>query len=203
MTVSNPPPARRSTASQALEDLVCAAADGDRAAQQHLMERYWAVIEQAVRGRKNRMGQRLAAREETQDLAQSAAIKVLGELDKHSWQGRSAFAAWVKKLARYEVVDAYRHHSAKKRDAAAELPQSRADRAVRALRSAESVYDAQHAASRLLDEVRQLKPEYGAALLMHHLGFSHAEIGESLGCTAEAARKLVSRGRTSLLKLRK
>jgi RNA polymerase sigma-70 factor (ECF subfamily) len=189
------------TASEALIELLEAAATGDRGAQDDLLRRYWPVIRQAVRGRKNRLGQKMAAREETQDLEQAAAIKVLGELEKHEWRGRSAFANWIRKLADFEVVDAFRHHSAKKRDAGAEEP-ARDDQLVRpGGRSMESKFDDQHRLSGLLEQIERLQGDYGAALLMHHMGFSHAEIGDTLGCTAEAARKLVSRGRIKLLQL--
>ena len=50
-----------------------------------------------------------------------------------------------------------------------------------------------------MQDIGDLKEEYGAALLMHHLGFSHAEIGAALECTPEAARKLVTRARKRLL----
>ena len=68
-------------------------------------------------------------------------------------------------------------------------------------RSAESKFDDQDRLTELLKNVQRLKSEYGAALMMHHMGFSHGEIGETLGCTTEAARKLVSRGRIQLLDL--
>lgn len=190
------------TESETLEELVGNAAEGDRGAQEELLHRFWPVIRQAVKGRKSRLGQNLAAREQTQDLEQQAAIKLLGNLRQHAWQGRSAFAAWVKKLAEHGVVDAYRHHRALKRDAAAEIELERADDVARRTRSAESRYDDHAKVEALMEQIQQLKAEYGAALLLHHMGFAHAEIGETLSCSAEAARKLVTRARRKLLQLR-
>jgi RNA polymerase sigma factor (sigma-70 family) len=186
------------TASDVLIELVQNAAEGDREAQQSLIEKYWPVIRHAVRARKSRLGPRLGAREETEDLEQSAAMRVLGDLAQHRWQGRSSFAAWIKRLSELEVVDAFRHHVAQKRDVGMEAPlDPEAPRMTS--RSPESRFDDDVRFDRLLAEVEQLKSEYAAALLMHHLGFSHAEIGETLGCTPEAARKLVTRARLRLL----
>lgn len=188
------------TDSEVLEELVAAAAAGDRGAQQHLLAQYWPVILQAVRARKHRMGGALAAREDTQDLQQAAALRVLQQLTRHRWQGSSAFAAWIKTLARLEVVDAHRHHHAGKRDVGAEARAMSVGGIAAAGASNESRFDAGRRLEALLEQVQALKPEYATALLMHHMGFSHAEIGDTLGCTAEAARKLVSRARTRLLK---
>lgn len=191
-----------STESQLLEEMVAAAAAGDKSAQARLLERYWPVIRQAVRARKNRLSSRLAAREETQDLEQVAALKILTSLPKHTWQGGSAFAAWIKRLSSNEALDIYRRHGAQKRDAHAERELKEESDPPPQARSAESVFDDQQRFAVLLGQIQKLKAEYGAALMMHHIGFTHAQIGDALGCTAEAARKLVTRGRQKLLELR-
>lgn len=189
--------------SEILEELVTAAAAGDVGAQEHLMQGYWAVIRQVVRARRQRTAMSLRAREETQDLEQSAALRVLEELGRHRWQGRSAFAAWVKRLAQVEVIDRQRYHGAGKRDARVEARGAEVSEMPAFLASGESRFDLNQELANLLDQVQQLKPEYGAALTMHHMGFSHHEVGESLGCSAEAARKLVARARSRLVKKRK
>jgi RNA polymerase sigma factor (sigma-70 family) len=190
------------SASQDLEELVRSAAAGDRGAQQDLMSRYWPVIRYAVRARKSRLGTSLAAREETQDLDQAAAMRVLTGIAKHEWRGRSAFTLWVKTLSAAEVVDAYRRHRAQKRDVAADTGESKVGEDPRLRRSMESLVEDSIEVRKLLDDLGELKSEYAAALLMHHLGFSHAEVGDSLDCSADAARKLVARARTTLLRLR-
>jgi RNA polymerase sigma factor (sigma-70 family) len=191
MTVKNP--------SMMLQELVVAASEGDLGAQSQLLEQYWPVIRYAVRGRKNRMAGGLA-REETQDLEQDAAMRVLKELAGHQWQGASAFSAWIKKLAAHRVVDAVRYHAAEKRDNRAEVE---ADEHLpeRSLRSAESVLDGKAQWQELLDDIAKLKPEHATALLMHHMGFTHGEVGEVLGCSEEAGRKLVGRAKVGLLKI--
>lgn len=189
------------TTSQIVEELVRGAQDGDEMAQAQLFERYWPVIEMAVRGRKNRLGgQGLGAREQTQDLAQDAALKLLLNMKNQDWQGRSAFAAWVKKIAANTVLDSLRHHRAEKRDLGAEAQSANTLMDPAPKNSAETVFDQRHAASELLENIRTLKPDYATAVLMAHWGFSHAEIGDTLDCSAEAARKLVSRARVMLAK---
>lgn len=192
----------QSTESQIVEELVAAAAEGDRSAQTQLLERYWPLIRATVRGRKNRLSNKLAAREETQDLEQVVAIKLLNVLPKHAWRGGSAFAAWIKKLASNEVLDTYRRHGAQKRDAHAEQSLEPGVELQQPARSAESRFDDHRRFDTLMKQIQELKDEYGAALMMHHLGFTHAQIGEALGCTPEAARKLVARARRKLLEIR-
>jgi len=186
------------TESDVLHDLVNQAQQGSRNAQQALLERFWPVIRQAVRARKNRVGRALAGREETQDIEQAAAMKILRELGKHEWRGKSALSAWIGKLAALEVVDLYRYHRAEKRDAGAETGEAKVDLGF-AGPSMESVYETKQRMDDLLHKVSKLKADYGAALLMHHMGFAHEEIGNALDCTAEAARKLVSRARKKLV----
>lgn len=184
--------------SEILEELIVSAARGDREAQNELIQQYWPVIRDAVRATKRRMGERLREREETVDLQQSAAIKILAALDSHDFRGRPAFAAWIRRLAQAEVVDHHRHHAAQKR-AAPEVGGSEIDRVPEPNRSPESRYDDHQRFEKLLAGLEKLKPEYRTALMLHHMGYSHKEIGDTLDCTAEAARKLITRARTKLL----
>jgi RNA polymerase sigma factor (sigma-70 family) len=188
---------RRSDESREIEDWVKRAASGDRDAQDILLRRYWPSIMQAVRARRSRLGPRNAGRDDTRDLQQSAAIRVLQELGHHRWQGRSAFAAWVKKLASTEVLDRFRHNRAQKRDVAVEVPEA-TDSLTSASSAADEQLDDRRRLAELLERLRALKEEYGAAFLMFHFGYTHAQIGDALGCSAEAARKLVSRARAAL-----
>lgn len=142
------------------------------------------------------MGESARARDETRDLQQNAAIRVLGELDDHQWQGRSAFANWIRRLAGLEVIDAQRRNRAQKRDAAADVPLLGTESGDSP--DPEGLLDGRRRLEALLRRLEGLKSEYSAALLMHRMGFSHAEIGETLSCSAEAARKLVSRAKKKL-----
>ncbi|MCC6805949.1 MAG: sigma-70 family RNA polymerase sigma factor [Deltaproteobacteria bacterium] len=181
-----------------LQELIARAKAGERDAQQEVLAHYWPLIRIAVRGRKARVGKALGRREETDDIEQTAAIKILEELPKHEWQGSTAFAAWVKKLASLEVIDRYRHHHAEKRNAGADTSLSRAEE--QALKkSLESQLDDRRRAEAVMAQVAELKPDLAAALLMHHHGFTHQEIGDALDCSAEAARKMVSRAHRKIV----
>ena len=192
----------RSTDSQIVEGLVAAAAGGDQDAQATLFERYWPVIRQIVRACRYRMGGVARLREQTQDLEQEVALELLRALPKQRWQGRRAFKAWIHKLAAATIVDAQRYHLAKRRDQRVETGMERADQSPRASQSPESVVDDQRRLETLADLLDQLKPQYAGAVMLHHIGYTYAEIGDLLGCTAEAARKLVSRGEAKLVRLR-
>ncbi|MEL6544025.1 MAG: sigma-70 family RNA polymerase sigma factor [Myxococcota bacterium] len=185
--------APRSERSREIEALVSDAARGDRSAQSRLLDEYWPLIETAVRARKRRMGESARSRDETRDLQQNAAMRVLGELDDHQWQGRSAFANWIRRLAGLEVIDAQRKNRAQKRDAAADTAFD--EERVASSSDPAGLIDARRRLEELLRTLDGLKAEYSAALVMHRMGFTHREIGEALSCSAEAARKLVARAK--------
>jgi len=192
--------AGQSTASAVIEDLVTLAAQGDRGAQERLFERYWGVIRQIVRACRARHGRHLQVRDQTDDLAQEVALEVLSAMPRQHWQGRQAFRAWIRCMAEAKVIDAQRYHLAQKRDQRRETAQSHAD-AKAPSPSPESMIDEGRRLTRLSELIAELKPEYAGAVMLHHLGYTHAEIGELLGCTPEAARKLVSRAEAKLVRM--
>jgi RNA polymerase sigma factor (sigma-70 family) len=191
-----------STESQIVEDLIIRAVAGEAAARDALFERYWPVIRHVVRGCRYRFGADIRAREQTQDLEQEVALEVLLALPKQRWQGRQAFRAWIRKLAAAKVVDTHRYHRAQRRDRRKETGLDRAA-GTGGRRSPESAVDERRSVDELSQLLDEIKPEYAGAVMLHHLGYAHAEIGDMLDCSAEAARKLVSRGEAKLLKLRR
>ncbi len=189
------------TTSQFIEALVVRAAAGERAAQEELFERYWPVIRQIVRACRARHGRYAQGRDQTEDLAQEVALEVLRNIPRQHWQGRMAFRSWLRHMAEAKVIDAQRFHLAQKRDQRRETAQSHMDDVRPRGRSPESMIDQDRRMHQLVAWLDELKPEYAGAVMLHHLGYAHAEIGEMLGCTAEAARKLVSRGEAKLVRL--
>ena len=186
------------TESEVIEQLVIAGAQGDRPAQQALLERYWPLIRQVVSARRRRMGRALQGREDTSDLQQEVAVELLRSLPNQQWRGAAAFTAWVRKLAECQVIDAGRFHGRQKRDRRIETGADKADQRPRRGPSMESRIENRRRAEALMEGIASLKSEYGAALMLNYQGYSHQQIGELLGCTAEAARKLVSRARAKL-----
>jgi RNA polymerase sigma factor (sigma-70 family) len=192
----------RSTESQVVEGLVAQAAAGDAVARAALFARYWPVIRQIVRACRYRMTGATRLRETTQDLEQEVAMEVLQALPKQRWQGRQAFKAWLHKLAAATIVDAQRYNLAQRRDQRIETGVERADLLSPPAASPESAVDDSRRIATLVQLLDRLKPQYAGAVMLHHLGYTYAEIGELLGCTAEASRKLVSRGEAKLVRLR-
>lgn len=191
------------TQSEVVEDLVAAAGRGDRAAQQRLLADHWPVIRAVVRFRLQRLGGQLRNREEAVDLDQDVALKLLAELPQHVWQGRRAFIAWVKKVADNYLRDRQKYHAAGIRDRGAETRDDHLDNAPRAgSPSPESAMDHDRELQSLRSLLAQLKDEYAAAVMLFHMGWTHEEVGDMLGCTSEAARKLVARGLSKLQRLR-
>ncbi|OGQ91011.1 MAG: hypothetical protein A2289_00895 [Deltaproteobacteria bacterium RIFOXYA12_FULL_58_15] len=193
---------QQSTDSQIVEGLVASAAAGDSGARSVLFQRYWPVIRQIVRACRYRMGGATRLREQTQDLEQEVALEVLLALPKQRWQGRQAFKAWLHKLATATIIDAQRFNLAKRRDHRVETGVERAERMTPAGTSPESAIDDHRRLQTLAEMLDELKPQYAGAVMLHHLGYTYAEVGELLGCTAEASRKLVSRGEAKLVRLR-
>lgn len=190
------------TTSGELEQLVARAAQGDGPAQQELLTRYWPLITAAVRGRKSRLGRKFAVREQTVDIMQDTAMRILQNLGAHQFRSTKAFAGWVRKLAESQVVDSYRKHRSDKRDMGADTGLTGAVDVARLTAGMETRVDNARQMDALLRQMETLKPEYAAALLMFHMGFSHGEIGHTLGCSAEGARKLVSRAHRRLVEVR-
>lgn len=178
---------------QLIEALVLAAAQGDVGAQQQLLQRYWPLIESVVRHHRRRAGAVLRAREDTSDSLQEAALRILGELTKQRWQGRSAFIGWLCELTKMQVIDQARHHNAQKRGPGAQVPLDE-EQAWASMPGVETWLDGQKREQQLRVLMGELSEEQRTALYLHHLGYSHAEVGEVLECSPEAARKHVARG---------
>ncbi len=182
------------TASAIVEDLVHRAASGDREAQEALLNRYRYFIRRAVR---DRFGLPLRGREDTSDLEQDAALAVLNSLKGQKWRGRRAFVAWLRTIAAGEVIDRVRYHTAQRRNVAQALPLDE-QRLHVAARTPESWLDEQRLIHELEKRLDTLPAHHAQALVLHHQGHTHEEIGAVLGVSAEAARKLVARARAKL-----
>jgi RNA polymerase sigma factor (sigma-70 family) len=190
------PAGRETVASEVLSDLVARGARGEREAQQALLVRYGPFIRSAVRAR---LGRGLRGRESTSDLEQQVALEVLRSLPRHEWQGQGAFIAWLRRIATAEVIDAARYHAAARRDPAREAPAD--ERLVAGGAGVETFLDEARRLEKLDALLDELTPQQAQAVVLFYRGHSHSEIGEVLGCSEEAARKHVARGRARLTSL--
>ncbi|MEC9466013.1 MAG: sigma-70 family RNA polymerase sigma factor [Myxococcota bacterium] len=188
------------TASIEIEPIVVAAIAGDAEARQALLQRYRYFIRRAVLDFRNTPGAR--QRDETGDLEQEIAITVLENISEYQWHGRKAFHAWLRKLAKGELIDRYRYHHAAKRDVNRDTGHTALDAKVAGGPGAETRADQQERMEQLQRLLDRLPTTQAQAVMLFHIGHSHQEIGEILDCSAEAARKLVARGRARLVALR-
>ncbi len=187
------------TESEIVEQLVGAAAQGDRDAQDALLRRYWAHIGAIVRGRMFRLSRGLRGREEDRDLVQDAVMRILRELPRHALQGRRPFLAWMRRVADAAVIDRQRFHAARRRSPEAEMPLD--SRVAHSARSPDSRIDREREAAGLLSALRQLEPDTAAAVLMHHMGYTHAEVAAHLELGPEQVRKRIARAEVKLAEL--
>lgn len=146
-----------------------------------------------------RMGPVLRSREESSDLVQSTCRQLFQKLDSFEYRSEAAFRDWLYTAALNKIIDKTRHHGALKRDAGREVGLSDAsdDQLIdgygslitpsRDAAGREQVRRFESAFDRLTDEHKEI------ILLARFVGLSHAEIGERLGRTEGAARKLLFR----------
>ena len=125
-------------------------------------------------------------------------MELLASLRKHEWRGRQAFVAWIRKVADCEVRDIARFHGRGRRRVGAETGTGPLAQLSGGGTGGETRAARRQKLGELEQAIAALKPEYAGAVLLAAQGYSHGEIGEILGCTAEAARKLVARGRAKL-----
>jgi RNA polymerase sigma factor (sigma-70 family) len=188
------PAQSETTSSQVIEQLVQQAAAGDRQAQGLLLMRYRYFIQRAVR---ERLGQSLRRRESTSDVEQDVALEILRSLKNQQWRGKSAFLGWLRRVVVGEVIDVARYHGAKRRQAKDDVTFSEA-LAAPVRQSVETWLDERRQLAELERRLDTLPANQAEALVLFHQGHTHAEIGEILGCSPEAARKLVARARAKL-----
>lgn len=189
-----------STLSEEIEPIVAAAIQGDAQARQTLLTRYRYFIRRSVLDFRNAPASR--QRDDTTDLEQEIAITVLENLSEYEWQGRKAFHAWLRKLAKGELIDRYRYNRAQKRDAALDTGTGALQAHGQSGAGLETQVGMKQRFETLHQLLDQLPSAQAQAVMLFHMGHAHKEIGEILECSAEAARKLVARGRARLVTLK-
>jgi RNA polymerase sigma-70 factor (ECF subfamily) len=184
-------------------ELIAAARSGDAAATSELMHRHLPALRAYLRARG---GAEFRARESESDLAQSACLVALQNLDKFEWRGRGSFLAWLCALAE-NVVRNHRHYNlAEKRDPRRE---HRGDSSELRLSQAYAsiATPSRHAAAReqierfeaALDQIPAAQRD--VVVWSRIVGLSHAEIAARLGKTEVAIRTMLSRGLVRLASL--
>jgi RNA polymerase sigma factor (sigma-70 family) len=177
-----------------------------RHARPTLAERILGSLPGLTRFVRRRMGPELAARESASDIVQSTCRELLSAAASFEDRGEASFQRWVQAAAEHKLQNRARHWRAQRR-AGDHRPIAGGERGGAASdddpglepaapSSARPSQDAmlREEAARLERAFRALTPEYRAVLKRSQVdGASHAEIGQELGRTPEAVRKLVAR----------
>lgn len=183
------------------DDLVHRAKAGDEQALNDLFEAHYQQLRRYVR---IRLGPKLRREFESQDVLHSAFRGALRNLPDFEPQGDEAWVRWLASIIHHTISDKARQQDAQKRgggdrgvggtQGAGLLSQSPVGSpSPPALAEAREEEDLLYAAlEQLPDGKRQI-------LVMAHIQkLSHAEIGEQVGCKADAVRHRIARAEVAL-----
>lgn len=187
--------------------LVIQAKDGDKSA---LNQLYGAYAERARWMVRLRMGKELRRRLDSMDVVQDALLHALGGIEDFTYENEGDFVRWLAKIAENVLRDNWERLHAEKRDIRKEVslgnggrtadgrlpgvPESFATTTPSAIMSKKEDLD------KLEKAIDELKPEYREVIVLTKIeGIGYQEMGERLGKSSEAIRKLVSRAMTALI----
>lgn len=151
-----------------------------------------------------RMGAKLRARETPEDLVQSVAREVLGNLEDFEWRGEAAFRHWLYTRAQHKLVDKARFVAAERRTPDREQELSpEASSAVGAhlgsLITPSREVASQEEIARIEAAFGELADDYQEAISLQRLcGMDYAEIALRMQRSEGAVRNLVYRGLSKL-----
>jgi len=156
-----------------------------------------------------RMGKVLRSKLESMDLVQDVLIHALRGLDGFTYKNEGDFVRWLSKIAENELRGSLRKLHADKRDIR-KVVRFDDDRSATEGRDAEMPAPVDHTTpsvimskrddlARLEQAIDGLKPEYRKVIVLTKIdGLSYNEMGEKLGKSDDAVRKLVSRAMAEL-----
>lgn len=170
----------------------------DPVAVQVLLERHLPGLEAYLR---LHAGLVVRERETPRDLVQSVCREVLEAADGFEYQGEAAFRNWLFTRAHHKISDRLRHWKSEKRDVAREDPRGFTEDQRSRL---EQMQDSMPTPSQLLADAEELDrleatfpkldEDYRTVIIKSRIiGLSHREIGEEMGRSEEASRKLLAR----------
>lgn len=140
-------------------------------------------------------------REEAEDLAQEAFIKVFRSIK--SFRGEAAFSTWLYHIVSNVCRDALRKNSRRMEDSLdcavttekGELQREVADWSM----SPEPIYENQELGEFIQALINQLTPEYKTVIIMREIQeMSYEEIAEELNCSLGTVKSRLSRARKAL-----
>ena len=187
--------------------LVVLAKDGDKSALDQLCRVYSERVRWVVR---LRMGKELRSQLESMDLVQDAFVSALKDLGKFTYKNEGDFLRWLSKIAENRLLGHLHRLHANKRDIRKEVRlnnhrRTTEDSFVGALEvidttTPSSIMSKKEEFDKLAKAIDALTPQYREVILLTKIeGLSYKEIGDRLGKSSEAVRKLVSRALEALI----
>lgn len=194
------------TCSQKTQELVAQAKDGDSSALNHLYRVYAERVRWMVRFRMNK---ELRSKLESMDIVQDTLIHALGGLEGFTYKNEGDFVRWLSKIAENELRSNLRKLHADKRDIRKDVRldenRSRTEGEFTGIPAPVDVttpsviLSKRDELARLEKAIDELKPEYRQVIILTKIdGLSYNEMGQRLGKSDEAVRKLVSRAMAEL-----
>ena len=194
------------TCSQKTQELVALAQEGDQTALTHLYRIYGERVLWMVR---LRMSEELRSKLESMDIVQDTLVNAMRGLDEFTYKNEGDFVRWLSKIAENELRGSLRKLHADKRDirkvvrfdydrqttsggyAGMPVPVDATTPSV--------IMSKRDELARLEKAIDSLKPEYREVIILTKIdGLSYNEMGQRLGKSDEAVRKLVSRAMAEL-----
>jgi RNA polymerase sigma-70 factor (ECF subfamily) len=175
---------------------------GDRDAFTPLFEKYRPRLTALLHCR---VGPRLRASVEVEDLLQETMLRAFRELDHFSYRSPGSFFRWISRIADHVTVDAARHANRGKRDTGEMVPfrspsNPNGPEPVDT-RTPSRVVAEQEALAQLLTRLDALPEHYRDIIVMAKIeGLSSGEIAEKLGKPREAVALLLHRALAQLRK---
>jgi RNA polymerase sigma-70 factor (ECF subfamily) len=156
------------------------------------------------------MNKEVRSKLESTDLAQDALIHALQGLGDFTYKNEGDFIRWLSKIAQNAFLDNVDKLYADKRDIRKEIPfrasgQNTGDRLLGVPVPIETttpsvIMSKREDLAKLEKAIDALKPEYREVIVLTKIeGLSYKEIGQRLGKSSDAIRKLVSRAMTAMI----
>lgn len=180
---------------------------GDRDAREQLFARHYPRVRRIVRVR---LGGKLGAREEVEDVVQRVMERALADFRDYELREDARFVDWLARIAQHEIASLHRHHAAQKRDAGREQAldalRPRGDASADGFEPTDDSTAVLERLSRqelegIVDQCLAELPEDAreVILLRDYAGGSWAYIAETLGRpSADAARQFHARSLATL-----
>ena len=172
--------------------LIDRAQAGDRAAYARLIT---AVADRVRLYARLRLGPRLRAEADTEDVLQEAWLEAHRSLGGFRWQGEGSFTRWVNRIVEHKIRGLLDHHgAAKRRLPGPPVPVHSGVAHAAPAPGPATAAAGNEAGARLLVAMDALgEEERNVLLLRFHLGLTLDEAAHSLGKSVGATRRLLGR----------